>query len=244
MLHRTHVMLALASAALLSACAKGQDSAQQPADSTARNLALAPTGGQMSGSDRPKTGATANKPAAPALKPVAPSVPLTVTAPAGTFLDAAVNDTITTQTAKAGDTFTATVVANVMGPNGTIVIPQAAQVNGKIEDVQNEALTLSVGSVTIRGVDYVLAARIDSLETVKQSKAIGGHDIARVGIGAAAGAILGRVIGGNTKGAVIGGVVGAGAGTVVAAKTHGSWVILPKGAHINFTLTAPISVKR
>ncbi len=241
---RMRLIVALASAAVLGACAKGQDSAQQPADSTARNLALAPSGGQMSGSDRPKTSAPANKPVPQAPKPVAPSVPLNVTAPAGTFLDAAVNDTITTQTAKAGDTFTATVVANVLGPNGAIVIPQAAQVNGKVEDVQNETLTLSVASVTIRGVDYVLSAKIDSLETVKQSKAIGGHDIARVGIGAAAGAILGRVIGGNTKGAVIGGVVGAGAGTVVAAKTHGSWVVLPKGAHVNFTLTAPLSVKR
>jgi len=96
--------------------------------------------------------------------------------------------------------------------------------------------------VTVHGHDYGLAAKIDSLETVNQSKSIGGNDVAKVGIGAAAGALLGRVIGGNTKGAVIGGVVGAAAGTGVAAKTHGSYVVLPKGAHINLTLTAALVV--
>ena len=38
-------------------------------------------------------------------------------------------------------------------------------------------------------------------------------------VGAAGGAVLGRVIGGNTRGTVIGGVVGAAGGAVVAAHT-------------------------
>ncbi|HEY6808591.1 MAG TPA: hypothetical protein VI160_07365 [Gemmatimonadales bacterium] len=242
------LIVALASVALLGACAKGEQAAQQPADSTAQNLALAPTGGAMTGSDQPKANPAARKPAAPAVKPKAeppkPAAPTTFTAAAGTFLDAAVTDTLTTKTAKAGDAFTATVVDNVKDARGDVVIPQGATVHGKVAEVKDDALTLSVESVNIRGADYALSARIDSLETVKKSKAIGGHDVARVGIGAAAGAILGRVIGGNSKGAVIGGVVGAGAGTAVAAKTHGSWVILPRGAHINFSLTAPLTVKK
>src|SRR6266568_7221585 len=100
--------VALTGAALLSACAKGDQSAQQPTDSAAHNLALAPTGGAMTGTDQPKPTAPATKPTATAAKPKPkpeppkPVAPTTFTAASGTFLDAAVDDTVTTKTAKAG----------------------------------------------------------------------------------------------------------------------------------------------
>lgn len=227
----------LSSAAMIAACAKG-DQANQASTDSSTTTAAAPAA-PMSGNDKPLPAHAqpASKPA-----PARPAAPSSYTASAGSFLDVAVNDTISTKTAKAGDPFTGTVVANVSDGRGATVIPQGAQVHGTVTEVQTGQLTLAVSSVTIRGKDYGLAAKIDSLETVKQSKGIGGNDVAKVGIGAAAGALLGRVIGGNTKGAVIGGVVGAAAGTGVAAKTHGSYVALPKGAHINLTLTAALVV--
>lgn len=230
----------LSSAAMIAACAKGDQANQASTDSTTTAAAAPAT--PMSGNDKPlpANARPASKPAAEA--PARPAAPSSYTAAAGSFLDVAVNDTISTKTAKAGDAFTGTVVANVSDGHGATVIPQGAQVHGTVTDVQTGQLTLAVSSVTIRGKDYGLAAKIDSLETVKQSKGIGGNDVAKVGIGAAAGALLGRVIDGNTKGAVIGGVVGAAAGTGVAAKTHGSYVALPKGAHVNLTLTAALVV--
>lgn len=227
----------LSSAAMIAACAKG-DQANQASTDSSTTTAAAPAA-PMSGNDKPLPAHAqpASKPA-----PARPAAPSSYTASAGSFLDVAVNDTISTKTAKVGDPFTGTVVANVSDGRGATVIPQGAQVHGTVTEVQTGQLTLAVSSVTIRGKDYGLAAKIDSLETVKQSKGIGGNDVAKVGIGAAAGALLGRVIGGNTKGAVIGGVVGAAAGTGVAAKTHGSYVALPKGAHINLTLTAALVV--
>ena len=227
----------LSSAAMIAACAKGDQANQASTDSSTTTAAAPAT--PMSGNDKPLPAHAqpASKPA-----PARPAAPSSYTASAGSFLDVAVNDTISTKTAKVGDPFTGTVVANVSDGRGATVIPQGAQVHGTVTEVQTGQLTLAVNSVTIRGKDYGLAAKIDSLETVKQSKGIGGNDVAKVGIGAAAGALLGRVIGGNTKGAVIGGVVGAAAGTGVAAKTHGSYVALPKGAHINLTLTAALVV--
>ena len=222
----------LSSAAMIAACSKGDQASQANSDTTAA-VASAPAT-PMTGNDKPLP---ANKPSAPVK-----AKPSSFTANSGAFLDMAVNDTITTKTAKTGDVFTATVVENVTDGHGNNVIPQGSQVHGTVSDVSGGTLTLAVSSVTIRGKDYGLAAKIDSLETVKQSKSIGGNDVAKVGIGAAAGALLGRVIGGNTKGAVIGGVVGAAAGTGVAAKTHGSYVMLPKGAHVNLTLTAALVV--
>ena len=228
----------LSSAAMIAACAKGDQANQASTDSS---TAAAATATPMSGNDKPLP-ANAKPASKPAPAPARPAGPSSYTASAGAFLDVAVNDTISTKTAKVGDAFTGTVVANVSDGRGATVIPQGSQVHGTVTEVQTSQLTLSVSSVTIRGKDYGLAAKIDSLETVKQSKGIGGNDVAKVGIGAAAGALLGRVIGGNTKGAVIGGVVGAAAGTGVAAKTHGSYVALPKGAHINMTLTAALVV--
>lgn len=230
----------LSGAAMLAACAKGDQASQANSDST-QAVAATTSATPMTGNDKPLP-ANAQPTRAPAAAPAKPKGPSSYTAPAGAFLDMSVNDTITTKTAKAGDAFSATVVANVSDGHGAIVIPQGAQVHGTVSAVETGQLTLAVSSVTIRGRDYGIAAKIDSLETVKQSKSIGGGDVAKVGIGAAAGALLGRVIGGNTKGAVIGGVVGAAAGTGVAAKTHGSYVMLPKGAHVNLTLTAALVV--
>jgi hypothetical protein len=233
----------LSSATMLAACAKGDQANQAGTDSSAAVAATPAT--PMSGSDKPLPAKAqpASRPAAttPAAPPK-PKGPSSYAAATGSFLDVSVNDTLTTKTAKAGQAFSGTVVDNVSDGHGAIVIPQGAQVHGTVTAVESNQLTLAVSSVTIRGQDYGLAAKIDSLETVKQSKSIGGNDVAKVGIGAAAGALLGRVIGGNTKGAVIGGVVGAAAGTGVAAKTHGSYVVLPKGAHINLTLTAALVV--
>jgi len=69
-------------------------------------------------------------------------------------------------------------------------------------------------------------------------------DAAKVGGGAAAGAILGRILGGNAKGTVIGGIVGGAAGAAVAAGTKDADIVLPKGAHINATLTQALAVKQ
>jgi len=233
----------LSSAAMVAACSKGDQASQANADSTT-SVATTPAT-PMQGNDRPLPSATrAARSSAPAAAPAPakPNGPSSYTAPAGAFLDVAVNDTVTSKTAKVGDAFTGTVVSNVSDGHGAIVIPQGSVVHGSVTEASSGSMTLAVSSVTVHGHDYGLAAKIDSLETVNQSKSIGGNDVAKVGIGAAAGALLGRVIGGNTKGAVIGGVVGAAAGTGVAAKTHGSYVVLPKGAHINLTLTAALVV--
>ena len=104
-------------------------------------------------------------------------------------------------------------------------------------------LTLSVSSVTIRGSSYPLEASIDSLETVHKGRGVTTGDAAKVGAGAAAGAILGRVIGGNKRGTIIGGIVGGAVGAGVAQTSKDSDIVLPAGAHINITLTKPLTVR-
>ena len=246
----------LLSVALLGACAKGENASNASADSTARNLTLAPAESSAAMRDMPATPPPTPPATAPVTRPVerprppAPAAPTTVTLPAGAHFGMAATDTITSRTAKPGDAFTAQVVEDVRNAAGRVVIPAGSQVNGTISDVKPApnpntpgTLTLAVSSVTIRGTNYPLEATIDSVATVRKGRGITTGDAAKVGGGAVAGAILGRVLGGNKKGTIIGGVVGGAVGAGVAATSKDSDIVLPAGAHIIVTVTKPLTVK-
>ena len=167
----------------------------------------------------------------------------------GTKIDVAANDTLSSRTARTGDTFTAHVVEDVKNAQGKIVIPAGAAVSGSITGVKPApnphtpgTLTVSITSITVHGNSYPIEASVDSLETIHKGRGVTSGDAAKVGAGAAAGAILGRVLGGNSKGTIIGGVVGAAAGAGVASQTKDSDIVLPKGAHIIIRLTKELAV--
>jgi hypothetical protein len=264
---RTTLKLRLAAAVaftLAGGCAPGEQANKPPADSTARNLTIAqPESGAALRDVGSKVPATTTPHAPPVRTPTKapvqvtkktpppPPAPVRYTAASGTFLDMAVADTISSRSAKPGQEFTASVVADVKDAAGHVVIPAGSTVHGTIDAVKpapnpntSGTLTLSVSSVTIRGTSYPLAAHIDSLETVRKGRGVTRGDAAKVGGGAAAGAILGRILGGNAKGTVIGGIVGGAAGAAVAAGTKDADIVLPKGAHINATLTQALAVKQ
>ncbi|OLC07235.1 MAG: hypothetical protein AUH41_10815 [Gemmatimonadetes bacterium 13_1_40CM_66_11] len=237
----------------LSACQKGQEQSQA-SDSTARNLTLAPTESTAAMRDVP-----ANPPAAvtkptppPATRPPAqrrPTAPAMLHVGAGTTMDIAAVDTISSRTAKVGDAFSARVVEDIKNAAGKVVIPAGSVGNGKIADVKPApnpntpgTLTLSVSSITVRGTSYAIEASVDSLETIHKGRGVTTGDAAKVGAGAAAGAILGRVLGGNKKGTIIGGIVGGAAGAAVAHSTKDSDIVLPAGAHIIIRLTKELAV--
>jgi hypothetical protein len=67
--------------------------------------------------------------------------------------------------------------------------------------------------------------------------------VAKTGIGAAGGAIIGGILGG-TEGAVIGGAVGAGGGAVVATKTDPAKVVIKKGEILHFTLSQELLIPK
>jgi glycine zipper 2TM protein len=254
------IVAVLAGLAVLTAACAQEQQAGQSADSSARNLTLAPADSSAAMRDVPVPPAAAVQPPVtppttppratprpPAPKPAAPAA---LVLPAGTHADIAATDTITSWTAKPGDTFTARAVEDVKNAAGRVVIPAGSVVHGTITNVKPApnpntpgTLTLAVSRVTIRGTDYPLEASIDSLETVHKGRGITTGDAAKVGAGAAAGAILGRVIGGNKRGTIIGGVVGGAVGAGVAQTSKDSDIVLPAGAHINITLTKPLTVR-
>lgn len=181
--------------------------------------------------------------------PKAPTAPVARSLDAGRQFTVATRDTITSRTAKPGDSFGATVLNDVQDAQGRVTIPAGAVVYGTVTNVKSAGspgspgtLTLAVSSVTVRGGNYPMDASIDALATERHGQGVTGGDAVKVGVGAAAGAIIGQVIGKNTKGTVIGAVAGAaaGAGYAVATKDHD--VRLPAGTRILITLRERLTV--
>jgi hypothetical protein len=191
----------------------------------------------------PSSPATASKPAPPA---PAPSTPATSAASlaAGTSMTAATTAEIRSNKNKVGDTVMAKIANDVKDNSGHVVIPAGSEVALKvtaIKESENKSdstgtLTLQPTSVTINGQSYPIAARIDHVGSKLEGRKTGAGDIAKVGGGAAAGAILGRVIGGSAKGAIIGGVIGGAVGTQRAVETKDRDVVVPAGTSVTLVL--------
>src|SRR5881628_529272 len=180
----------LLAAAVAFACTPGEQ-ASRPADSTARNLTLAPTESTAAMKDVPAPTPTEaakrapEKKVTPAPKPPAPKpvAPAPLTAAAGTRVPLAAGDTISTRQAKAGDPFSATVSQDVKDASGRVVIPAGSTVEGTIvtshpapNPNSSGELTLAVKSVTVRGTSYAIEGTVESKDTVMKGRGVTGAD--------------------------------------------------------------------
>lgn len=177
------------------------------------------------------------------------TLPVSLTVPAGTHVDMTVNQELSSRKNKPGDTFTANVAQDVRDAAGTIVIPNGSKVNGSIVAVKPApnrrtpgTLTVALSTIEANGKTFPIRATVDSVHREYQKQPINGRDAAKVGIGAAAGAVVGQVLSKNTKGTVIGAVVGGIAGAGVAAETKDMDIVIPDGSHIIATVTEPMTV--
>jgi hypothetical protein len=138
----------------------------------------------------------------------------------------------------------AKIATDVKDKSGRVVIPAGSEVALKvtaIKESENKSdttgtLTLQPTSVSINGQSYPISARIEHVGTKLEGRKTNAGDVAKVGGGAAAGAILGRVLGGSTKGAVIGGVIGGAVGTQRAVETKDRDVVVPAGTSVTLVL--------
>ena len=181
----------------------------------------------------------------------APAISTTRTLEAFRQFSIATTATISSRSAKPGDAFTATVVADVQDAAGRVAIPAGSLVSGTITDVKPApnpnspgTLTLAVNSVAVNGRSYPLNASIDSVATELHARPVSGGDAVKVGVGAAAGAVVGQIIGKNSKGTIIGAVVGAAAGGAYAAATKDGDIVLPSGTHILVTVQQRLNITR
>lgn len=195
----------------------------------------------------PKPAAPAPAPAsqpAPSAAPSTPAPSASASLAAGTGFTATTDAEITSKANKVGDEVTASVANDVKNSAGQVVIPAGSKVTltvTAIHESENKGdttgtLTLKPTSIAINGKSQPLPASISGVKTQLQGRSTGAGDVAKVGGGAAAGAIVGRVLGGSTKGAVIGGIIGGAVGAQRAVETKDRDVVLPKGTAVSFTL--------
>ncbi|MGH7702024.1 MAG: hypothetical protein ACREMO_02955, partial [Gemmatimonadales bacterium] len=201
MVRRTLTVIALAG---LAGCGGGNKTDTAAADSLNRDLQMAPAGGAAALNDKPAP--------PPAPKPAPKPVSRDVTLPAGATVTAGANDTINSRHNKAGETVHATVGADIKNSAGKVVIPAGSVVELTITELKGARsksdkdgeLVLTPSSVTIGGKSYTLAGTVGPVEHTLRGQGVTAGGAARVGAGAAVGAIAGKVIGGNKKGAIIG----------------------------------------
>jgi hypothetical protein len=246
--------LALLTLAVLAGCG-GDHGSSIAADSLSRDLQRLPVDSSAALNDQPAAApvpaavAAKPKPAAkPAVRPRTKPAPAPAPAPlaldAGATVSLAVDREITSRTDKAGATVMATVSNDVQDSQGRVVIPAGSKVTmtiTQIHESENKGdktgkLTLTPNSVEIAGQSYALDASAEALDRTLRDRKTNAGDVAKVGVGTAAGALAGKLIGGSTKAAVIGGVIGGAIGTQRAIETQDRDVVVPASSRVELTL--------
>ncbi len=237
--------LVLLTMAILVGCGGERDGSAAGADST-RDLQRPAVDASAPMNDRASK-AGAMKPAPKvAAKPVAKAAPRMLAA--GTAISAKFDAGINSRTHKAGQKLTGTVSSDVKDKNGRVVIPAGSRVHITIAAIHESErksdktgkLVLTPTKVEIAGRSYPLSGSASALDRTLKDRKTNAGDIAKVGMGVGAGALLGTAVtGGSTKGAVIGGIAGGAVGTQRAVETQDRDVVVPVGSRLKVTLAAP-----
>lgn len=183
--------------------------------------------------------------------PASDSLPASASAnmlPVGTEIPAALEDSLNSRHDTAGKLVTARVMNDVKGPDDRIFIPAGSQVRLTVTRLEPaRSKSAADGKIAVRVDGIVIGDRLQRVSAnvrpiphELRGRGVTTGDAAKVGVGAAGGAVLGKVIGKNTKGAVIGGVVGAAGGAVVASQTASRDVVVTARTPFTFVLTAPL----
>ncbi|HLJ44509.1 MAG TPA: hypothetical protein VKU01_00790 [Bryobacteraceae bacterium] len=177
------------------------------------------------------------------LEPPPPVAP-TVTIAAGTALSVRVGETLSTQRSKQGDRFMATLEQPLV-VDGFVIAERGARCLGRVMQsdpggkVKGTAeLQVDLFQVTLSDGQHV---RIRTAPYQKQADASHGTDAAKVGGGAALGAIIGALAGGG-KGAGIGAAAGGAAGAGDVMLTRGKPAVIPVETRLSFRLQDPVTV--
>jgi hypothetical protein len=214
-----------------SSTARSADTARAP-DTTARAT--------------PDTTASAPQPALPPLSAGENRSAASRTLPIGTEIHAALDDSITSRRDTVGAEVDGHVMENVMGTDGRTLIAAGTPVRFTVTQIRPSRSKSSQGRLALRAEGISLAGQLQSVKAeVKpvprelRGRGVTGSEAAKVGGGAAAGAVIGGAVG-KTKGAVIGGVAGAAAGAVVASQTATRDVVVKAKTPVVLVLTAPL----
>lgn len=170
-----------------------------------------------------------------------------VTVPVGTAFDVEFLESLASNTSRAGDTFRVRVARDVV-VDGEVAIPGGSEVVGVVTEAAPLRKVGGRARLGLKFTDVVLPSGstipIDA-SFVEQGKSETGRDAATIGGGAASGAVLGRILSrkDRSRGAVIGAIIGAAAGAVIASRTPGEEIEIPRGTVVTLALDDEVEIR-
>lgn len=188
--------------------------------------------------------AKADPAAVPPAPPAGAAPSTTISIPAGTLLEARVNETLSTASNRAGDAFTASLEAPV-DIGGREVFPRGARLRGHVTTSRSSGrlegravIGITLNAIESNGQFIPIATNLDT----KTGEAHKKRNIEVIGGGAGLGALIGAIAGGG-KGAAIGAAAGAGAGVAGDAATGKEQVQIPAETVFTFRLKSPLELR-
>lgn len=169
----------------------------------------------------------------------------------GSAMEVQLNQSLSTETNKVGDTFTANVVNNVTTTSGAVVVPAGSRVTGRItalDDSDHPAdqalIQLQFDKLTVNGRDYDFSATVTNVATVEQSTRNSTTVAKSAATGAAIGAAIGAIIKGAELDAILkGGAIGAAAGTVISLGVGDVEHVIPAGSRMTIQATQQVTLR-
>jgi len=176
-------------------------------------------------------GAAPSAAAAPAATP-GPASPGTV--PVGSKLVVRLDETLDSARTPAGQSFTATLEADLVGGDGATVVPMGSTVLGKIVEAQASGRVVGRAELEIAFTEVRVNGRLIPIQS-QGVQAVGENTARKSARQVAAGALIGGAIGGKDgagKGAMVGGAA--------ALMTRGNQIQIPAGTLLELQLLAPL----
>ena len=164
--------------------------------------------------------------------------------PAGSVIDLESSQRVRSNTAMAGDLFSAEVSEPLVRAGGTI-IPEGSTARAEVVSVGEPGdprMEVRIHSLLVNGRTYLVSSRVTSADTKKVRVKSGSSAAGRVGAGAAAGAVIGGILGRDVKSTVIGAATGAAAGSVLSSRSRAVARCLQDGGRMTAELTEPLRV--
>jgi hypothetical protein len=220
---------------------RGATVANAPAPATTRTAAA-------ESSSRPASSRSARAAANPPVDTPAPAPPAfrEVTVPAGTVLPIELSTTVGSATSQVEDQVRGTIRKAVI-VDGIEAIPAGSTVSGVVTEADRSGRVKGLARVAFRFSSLDVKGDVERVTIrtntiAREAEATKKKDAAKIGGGAAAGAVIGGILGGG-GGAAKGAAIGGAAGTGVVLSTRGKEITVPAGTSVSTKLTEPVTVR-
>jgi len=170
--------------------------------------------------------------------------PKTVTIPAGTLLAVRIDQALSTDRNKAGDSFAASLDQPLV-VDGMVIAERGARVEGRVTEADPGGRVSGLSQMALQLIRLNTSdgqkVNVSTESFTKQAASERKKDAVKVGAAAGIGAAIGAIAGGG-KGAAVGAAVGGAAGTGGVMATRGGPAQVPAETRLSFRLREALTL--